>query len=148
MNNNLPAINNTNSDLCGNYGLELQASYLAPSGFNYQAGVRELDGLIIVEAVAEGVGCTYLCGIRVLNKADNTLVAEINVPRNVHYSRQKCVDLVSKELVDLLVNAATKGQYWIDREAALRKINTLLDNCYFEQSRKSILIWAESLGII
>ncbi|MFV0554525.1 MAG: hypothetical protein ACK5LR_07450 [Mangrovibacterium sp.] len=129
-------------------GMAVTQSYQAASGFNYMAGVRELEGLIIVEAVAEGVGASYLCAIRILNKADKTLVAEIDVPKGVRYSRQKCVELVSDKLFEVILDSARKQGQPISERQARQKIDSLLDNCYFEQSRKSVLAWAASVGII
>jgi uncharacterized protein YabN with tetrapyrrole methylase and pyrophosphatase domain len=58
------------------------------------------------------------------------------------------MELVSESLIELLVEASQKGDTVIDIESAKEFIEDLLDRCYFELSRKSILAWAKSVGII
>ena len=49
-------------------GLSVVQSFLAKSGFNYQVGIRDTDGLLIIEGIAEGTACMFLCGIQVRDK--------------------------------------------------------------------------------
>lgn len=149
MENKLPAISNSSvSTYCVHTGLSVNGTFKAQSGFNYVAGIREVKGLIIVEAVAEGIGCTYLCGIRILNKSDNVLLGEIDVPRNEYYSRKKCSELVSEKLLEVIEASSARVGKTIDQSSTRQKIDKILDDCYFKQSRISVLSWAESLNII
>ena len=129
-------------------GLQVYESYLAPSGFNYMVGIREIKDLLIVEQIAEGTGCTYLCGILIYHKDSTQLMKEISVERNVRYTRTQTMQLVSESLLELLLEASQKEDIIIDLESAKEFISDILDKCYFETSRKTILIWAKSVGII
>ena len=76
-------------------GLQVYQNFSSVSGFNYMVGIRELEGLKIIEGVAEGTACIYLTGIKVLD-ADNKLVVDIDVEYGTHYTREKVVNLVSQ----------------------------------------------------
>ena len=129
-------------------GLSVYESYLAPSGFHYMAGVREINDLLIVEQVAEGTACTYLCGILLYHKQSRQLLKEIQVDRNFHYSREKTMQLVAKSLLGVLKDATVKEGVSFNEVNARRFINEMLDRCYFEKSRQTIIAWAQSIGII
>lgn len=129
-------------------GLSVYKSFTANSGFNYMVGVREVQDLLIVEQIAEGTGCTYLCGILIYHKDNRELLKEITVPRNVHYTRIKVMEMVQNSIIELLEETCKKSSIDFDKERAYHFVNTVLDNCYFEDSRKTILAWARSLGIL
>ena len=129
-------------------GMNVYQSYTATSGFNYFVGARNLNGLMIVEQIAEGTVCTYLCGISIRDQANSTLLTEITVPRYTRYTREKVVRYVRKSLLDLLVSSVEKSGNKLDAEAAKKQIDKMLDTCYFECSRVAIIEWARIHGII
>lgn len=129
-------------------GMHIYESYTANSGFNYFIGARQAGDLIIIEKVAEGVACTYLCGILIYNRVSNTLLKEISVPKSEHYTRNKSIALVRENLLELLLTSAEKEGIQLDEESAIEYVNELLDKCYFEKSRYSIIEWAKNVGII
>ncbi len=129
-------------------GLAVYESFLAPSGFHYMAGVREINDLLIVEQVAEGTACTLLCGILLYHKQSKQLLKEIKVERNFHYSREKTMQLVARSLMIVLKEATVKEGVHFNAVSAQRFIDEMLDRCYFEKSRQTIIAWAQSIGII
>ena len=129
-------------------GLQVYQNFSSVSGFNYMVGIRELDGLKIIEGVAEGTACIFLTGIKVLD-ADNKLVTEIEVEYGTHYTREKVVNLVSQKLFDVIWSAMdVSEQVAVGNEEVKFQIDQLLDNCYFGESKKSALNWARRVGII
>ena len=129
-------------------GLNIYDSYTANSGFNYFIGAREAGDIIIIEKIAEGVACTYLCGVLIYNKVSNILLKEISVPKSEYYTRNKVVDLVRDNLFEMLLSSSQKEGINIDSSVALEYINDILDRCYFEKSRRSMIDWAKNVGII
>jgi len=129
-------------------GLAVYESYQAPSGFNYMVGVREIKDLLIVEQIAEGTACTYLCGILLYHKESKQLLKEIPIENNSRYSRIKTMEIVSDSLLELINEATKKEGVDFNREHSKVFIDGILDTCYFELSRKTILVWAKSMGIL
>lgn len=129
-------------------GMSVYESYIAGSGFNYMVGIREMRDLLIVEQIAEGTACTFLCGIRIYHKRTMAIIDEIEVERNTHYSREKVMKLVQNSLIQLLRSACIKANTELDMDSANEFLNEALDKCYFENSRKTVLEWAKSVGII
>ncbi len=118
------------------------------SGFNYLVGVREFQGLYIVEQIADGTGCTFLCGIKILCANSKELIKEIEVKNGVRYSRLRTLELVKVSLLEILEEAVRHEGHSFNYENANKLITEQLDTCYFEQSRKAILNWAKSVGIL
>lgn len=129
-------------------GLEVYESYTAGSGFNYMAGLREIQDLLIVEQIAEGTATTLLCGILIYNKVDKVLLKEVTVGRNVRYSRELVVELIKNSILELLIASCEKADIEINELSAMRHVEKMLDKCYFETSRKAIIEWARMVGII
>lgn len=129
-------------------GLNVYESYASASGFNYFIGARNAGDILIIEKVAEGVACTYLCGVLIFNRVTKTLLKEIEVPKQESYTRDKVFHLVRTNLLDILLTSSKKEEIEIDEDAAIDYIDQILDRCYFEQSRKSIIEWAKNVGII
>lgn len=127
-------------------GMSVYQSYTANSGLNYIVGMREMQDLLIVEQIAEGTACTFLCGILIYHKETKTLLKEIEIDRNVNYSREKVVTLVHKALLQVLSNASGKEYTSIDMQSANEFLSEALDKCYFENSRKTIIDWANLFG--
>jgi len=114
-------------------------------GFMYQIGTREIEGgLKVVEALAEGVGCCFLCGISVFD-AENELVCDIPVGKDVKYCRQIVVEMVVKHLTDKVLESL-EGNVNIDDVRA--KVMAVVDRSYFEKSRQIALDWARKMNIL
>lgn len=128
-------------------GTVVLQSYMATSGFNYQVGVREVCGLLILEGFAEGTACTYLCGIQVIDKETDQEICTIPVERNMHYNRQMVMELVHAHLCDAIEESALKAGKATDRTDVEIQVAKMLDDCYFAESRKAALNWAERVGI-
>lgn len=129
-------------------GMNIYQSYTARSGFNYMVGMREVHDILIVEKIAEGTACTFLCGILIYHKKTNELLKEVEVARNVHYTRDKAMELVEKSLYQLVIEACGKNKIEIEEDEAKKYVHDILDKCYFDTSRKTIINWAFSAGII
>jgi hypothetical protein len=89
-----------------------------------------------------------LCGIKILCANTKELIKEIEVKSGVRYSRLRTLELVKGGLLDILEEAAVQEGHSFNYEHANKLITGQLDSCYFEQSRKVILNWAKSLGIL
>jgi hypothetical protein len=111
-------------------------------------GVREIQDILIVEQIAEGTACTLLCGIHIYHKESKQLLKEIAIEKNVHYTRSKVVELVRESLIQILTESCKLSKIYIDVEHASDFLNKVLDKCYFEKSRITILQWAKAVGII
>ena len=132
-----------------NTGLVLyQSIQRNPKDFIYSVGVRQAQGLQIIEAIAEGVGCTLLCGIQVREKETDKEICSIPVNRGTTYSRQVVVKLVQQYLCQAVEEAAIRDGRATDKADVERQIAKILDDCYFSESRQTALSWAKSVGII
>lgn len=131
-----------------NTGMEIYQSFQARSGFNYQVGVRDTHGLLIIEGVAEGTACTFLCGIQVRDKETGKEICSIPAERNTRYSRQLVVEMVHQHLCNAIEESALKENKAADRVDVEKQVAEMLDDCYFTESRKAVLSWAEKVGII
>ena len=129
-------------------GLSVVQSFLAKSGFNYQVGIRDTDGLLIIEGLAEGTACMFLCGIQVRDKESGQEICSIDVPKNTHYSRQLVVPLVQEHLSNVIADSAIHDGLAVDMQDVRRQVTDMLDKCYFEKSRQAALSWAKRVGII
>ena len=129
-------------------GLQVYQNFSAASGFNYMVGMRSLEGLKIIEGVAEGTACIFLTGIKILD-SDNKLIAEIEVEYGTHYTREKVVDLVADKLFHVIWSSMSSlVQSTIDSKEVKSQIVKLLDDCYLGESKKCALEWAKKVGII
>lgn len=129
-------------------GLSVVQSFLAKSGFNYQVGIRDTHGLLIIEGIAEGTACMFLCGIQVRDKESGQEICNIPVPKNTHYSRQLVVSLVQEHLSNVIADSAIRDGLAVDMSDVRRQVADMLDKCYFEKSRQAALDWAKRMGII
>ncbi len=129
-------------------GLSVVQSFLAKSGFNYQVGIRDTHGLLIIEGIAEGTACMFLCGIQVRDKESGREICNIPVPKNTHYSRQLVMSLVMEHLSNAIADAAIRNGRAADMLDVRKQVTDMLDDCYFKQSRQATLSWAERVGII
>ena len=129
-------------------GLVIYQAFQARSGFNYQLGARDTHGLLIVEGFAEGTGYVLLCGIQVLDKKTGKEICSIPVERGTKYSRQLVMEMVHQHLCSTIAEAAIKDGRAINRMDVEAQVAEMLDDCYFAESRKLALSWAESYGII
>lgn len=152
MNNSIATINDFNSlqpvGLSHSTGMNIYQSFQANSGFLYQVGARDLNGLLIIEGVAEGTACIYLCGIQVRDRESGQEICNITVERNTHYSRQLVMQLVHKHLCRAIFEAAKKEGRVVSNFEVEEMVANMLDDCYFKASRQAALSWAERVGII
>ena len=152
MNNSIATINSINSlqpvGVNYNTGMNIYQSYQAASGFNYQVGVREVEGLLIIEGFADGTACTFLSGIQVRDKETGKELCNISVERNTRYSRQLVVELVHQHLCNAIVDSVAKEGGVVQRNEVETQVAKVLDNCYFAESRQAALGWAKRVGII
>lgn len=128
--------------------MAIYQSFQATSGFNYQVGVRDSHGLLIIEGIAEGTACIFLCGIQVRDKETGKEICSIPVERNTRYSRQIVMDMVHQHLCNAIEESALKEGKAADRMDVEAQVAEMLDDCYFAESRKAALSWAERVGII
>lgn len=129
-------------------GLSVVQSFLAKSGFNYQVGVRDFQGLLIIEGIVDGTACTYLSGIQVRDKESGTEICTIQVPKYTRYSRQVVVSLVQEHLSNQIADSAIREGQALDMSDVRRQVADMLDECYFAESRQAALSWARRVGII
>lgn len=152
MENNLAIINNVANlkpvGMNATAGMAIYQSFQAKSGFNYQVGVRESHGLLIIEGIAEGTVCAYLSGVQVRDKETGGQICDIPVPQGTRYSRQTVMELVHQHLSAAIAESAIKEGKAVDRTDVEMQVAAMLDECYFAESRKAALSWAERVGII
>lgn len=140
--------NSTSVSYSATTGLSIVQSFLAKSGFNYQVGVRDFQGLLIIEGIVEGTACTYLSGIQVRDKESGEEICTIQVPPHTRYSRQVVVSLVQEHLSNKIADSAIKDGQALDMSDVRRQVADMLDECYFAESRQAALNWARRVGII
>lgn len=131
-----------------NTGMVIYQSFLAQSGLNYQVGVRDTHGLLIIEGIADGTACTFLCGIQVRDKETSKEICSISVPHNTRYDRQHVVNLIQQKLCDTIAESAIKEGKATDITDVEKQVAVMLDDCYFHESRQTALNWAERIGLI
>lgn len=131
-----------------NTGMAVYQSFQAKSGFSYQVGVRDSHGLLIIEGIAEGTACIFLCGIQVRDKLTGAEICSIPVEQNTRYCRRLVMDMVHRHLCNAIEESALKEGKAADRRDVEAQVAAMLDDCYFSESRKAALSWAERVGII
>ena len=129
-------------------GMNIYQAYQAPSGFTYQRGIREIEGLLIVEDVAEGTACMFLSGVKGIERETGQVLFEVSVERGTRYSRQHVMEIVHQQMCDLLVSSYSNNGQVVDRISIEEQVAKLLDHCYFSESRQAALGWAKRVGII
>lgn len=129
-------------------GTTVLQAYKAPSGFNYQVGLRQASGLYIFESFAEGVGCSYLDKIMVFFGEEKRLIAEINIPRGTRYTRKLALDSIKKKLCDFFCETCSIRDVKFSQEEVEEQVTDILDKCYFSDSRQAVLQWARTVNII
>ena len=151
MNTSL-ALNNINGlqpvGVNKNTGMNIYQAYQAPSGFTYQRGIREIEGLLIVEDVAEGTACMFLSGVKGIERESGQVLFDIPVERGTKYSRQHVMEIVQQQMCDILTQSLKQEGQTIDYNTIEQHVAKLLDDCYFSESRQAALSWAKRVGII
>lgn len=152
MNNSIAAINRIENlkPVGVNYstGLNIYQSFQARSGFNYQVGVREMQGLLIVEGIVEGTACLFLRGIQLREKETGKEICTIPVEHGTRYNRQLVVELVHQYLCNTIMDSIAQEGGLADRIEVEATVAKMLDTCYFQESRQAALNWAKRVGII
>ncbi len=151
MNTSL-ALNNINGlqpvGVNQNTGMNIYQAYQAASGFTYQRGIREIEGLLIVEDVAEGTACMFLSGVKGIERESGQVLFDIPVERGTRYSRQRVMEIVHQQMCDILTQSLKQEGQTIDYNTIEQHVAKLLDDCYFSESRQAALSWAKRVGII
>ncbi|MEA5110257.1 hypothetical protein SDC9_31905 [bioreactor metagenome] len=127
-------------------GLIVKGHFEANSGLTYIAGLRRAGSLKIVEGVARGIACNFLTSLLVYDQKGN-LIYDASITSLTGYSREVSYNMVLEGLMDMLREGAGKERKYFDEEQARIKITELLDASYYEQSYKTVVAWAESIGI-
>lgn len=131
-----------------NTGMNIYQAYQAPSGFTYQRGIREIEGLLIVEDVAEGTACMFLSGVKGIERESGQVLFDIPVERGTRYSRHRVMEIVHQQMCDILAKSFKQDGLEIDYNTIEQHVAKLLDDCYFSESRQAALGWAKRVGII
>jgi hypothetical protein len=131
-----------------NTGMSIYQAYEAPSGFTYQRGIREIEGLLIVEDIAEGAACMYLSGVRGIERESGKVLFDIDVEHGMHYTRKRVMEIVRDQLCHILAESLRHDGQNIDSLSIEQHVAKLLDKCYFQESRQAALDWAKRVGII
>ncbi|MBR1565117.1 MAG: hypothetical protein IJ650_07215 [Paludibacteraceae bacterium] len=148
METTLSLYNQTPIAVSSSTGTPIFQAFQAKSGWIYQLGMRQMEGLMIIEEIVEGCGCTLLSGIKVVNKETNELLLDIPIPRNTKYSRSYVVSLLKTNLLKLMEDAALQTGYEFDMSYAENMVNKMLRNCYYSKSMDATLNWMKTIGII
>ena len=127
-------------------GLSIIDSHLGETGFEHNLGLRKFGNLTIAETIADGVGVTFLSGVRVYDQ-ENKLLIDFAVANGVKYSREVVRRIVLKELLRMLKDASEQNGNAYDAQAAQQLVDSKLKLAYYKQSYKSVLSWAEEIGI-
>ncbi|RLD43961.1 MAG: hypothetical protein DRI86_08670 [Bacteroidetes bacterium] len=127
-------------------GLSIIGSHLGETGFEHNLGLRKFGNLTIAETIAAGTGVTFLSGVRVYDQ-ENKLLVDFPVANGVKYSREVVRRIVLKELLKMLKDASKQNSSVYDEQAARQLVDSKLKLAYYEQSYKSVLSWAEEIGI-
>ena len=121
-------------------------SYVANSGFEYFGGIRDFEGLKIVEMVCRGTGVEYLAYVRVFD-ANDSLLIDVPVANGILYSREVVRELVLINLLDMLQEAAQKNKSEFSRDVVRQQLDHKLKMAYYSKSYEAILAWANTIGI-
>jgi len=127
-------------------GLIIKESYVANSGLKYQAGLREIEGLKIVEGVSKGTGNIFLTTLMVFDE-HSELIFDADVKKLTSYSREKVRQLVMEGLMSMLREAAENDGEIFDEVDAYEILDNKLKNGYYEQSRRSMMDLAKKWGV-
>lgn len=130
----------------GETGLIIKDSFIAKSGFKYQAGIRQFGDLKIVEGISKGTASFFLISLMVFDK-NGTLLFDGEVSKLTNYSRESARRMVLDGLIGMLREAADKAGKHFDELEAYELIDKKLKNAYYEQSYTAVLDWAEKMGI-
>ncbi len=128
-------------------GLVIRTNYEAASGFNYLTGIRDVGKLKVVEGIAKGAACIFLKSVMVLDQ-NGKLIFDAEVENMTQYSRETVRKIVLKGMMNMLRDASLQAGKSFDDLYAFEQLDKLLENAYYQESYKAILIWAEETGII
>ena len=126
--------------------MSIIGSHRGETGFEHNLGLRQFGNLTIAETIAQGVGVTYLSGVRVYDQ-DNQLLVDVPVANGVKYSREVVRKIVLKAMLGMLKDAAVESGGDYDESAARALVDAKLKLAYYEQSYKAVLDWASEIGI-
>lgn len=141
QNNNQPA-----SVMIDPRGLRVTAAAHLMSGFTVYIGEREMEGIIIQESIAQGIGVTYLSSLRITDAASGKIIWEDSF-RNVPYSRERVYQMVGAKLKEVFLATLKRQNMHIPAEQIEKRIGELLDKAYYEQTDNEILSVLRKWGI-
>lgn len=127
-------------------GLIVGRNYLSSSGFNCLEGYRKFGRLTIKEGVLKGTATNIMTNISVFDE-NNTLLIDVSFDKLTFYSREKARKVILNQLIKMLSDAAKAQGKLIDQNEVIELLDTQLKQIYFEDSYKSVLNWAEEIGI-
>jgi len=128
-------------------GLAILNNFLAGSGFNYLSGVREVGKLRVIEGVAKGAACIFLKSVMVFDQ-NGKLIFDAEIENMTAYSREFVRQIVLRGILKMLRDASKQAGKSFDENQAFKMLNKMLENAYYEESYRAILVWAEDMGII
>lgn len=146
MTNSTNLVKMSDSKIDNETGLIVKGHFEASSGLTYIAGLRQAGSLRIVEGVARGTACNFLTSLLVYDQK-GSLIYDASITSLTGYSREVSYNMVLEGLMDMLREGAGKEDKYFDEKQARIKITELLDTSYYEQSYKTVIAWAESIGI-
>lgn len=119
--------------------------YVSGSGFAYITGIREFEGLTIIEEIAKSSESyvTYLNGIKVFDK-NNELIITKAAKRGSFYDRETARQIILIEIVSMLEKSCKPGSDF-DKEMVMQKVDGLLDKAYYKESYIAINNWFNTI---
>ncbi|WP_448518175.1 hypothetical protein [Rhodoflexus sp.] len=141
QNNNQPA-----TTIIDPRGLQVTAAAHLMSGFTVYTGERAIEGIIIEEGIAQGIGVTYLSSLRIRCSTTNRILWEDSF-RNVTYNRERVRKIVGEQLIKSFTDSLRRSNMQIPRETIENHVNQLLDKAYYEQTDRALLDILAGWGI-
>ncbi|MCS6968738.1 MAG: hypothetical protein NZM39_09140 [Bernardetiaceae bacterium] len=142
-----PQANSSFRFMAESRGLTLKDSFISPSGFCLFTGEREVQGLKIEEGIAQGVGITYLCSLRIIESSSGIIISE-KCFKDVTYNRDKVRKLVKEELVKQIQSGLSRNGYSYEEKKIHDLVDSLLNKAYYQQSDKALLRVVKGWGLI
>ena len=143
MENNLQRQSASSSET----GLAITGNYRSGSGFNHILGTRDFGNLKIIEGISVATSMVLLGSVRVYDER-GTLLLDLEVKGMTFYSRELVRTMVRDGLLKMLRQAAAAQGRTFDPVQAFRKTDEMLNDAYYTESRKAVIEWAETTGII
>ena len=128
-------------------GLAIKERYKASSGLIYARGLRDFNGLKIIEGVAKGTANIFLTSIIVLDQKGD-LIYDAEIEKFTNYSREKVRQSVLHGLASMISDASQERGETVDELELYEKLDKKLKTAFYEQSYRSVLDWAKEINLI